>query len=163
MEETVIPINVSIQSLTVAGIVLIICATFYWILFEKAKKPGWAVLVPLYNIFVISKIAKIKVSWIVLAIIAVGTFFVILPKTFYAYVQTFLGMPFIATPEIENYMGVSSVTIIIMMIWLIMLALGLAKRFGQNIMFAFGLLFFSPIFIGIIAFNDKVKYIHEDE
>jgi len=163
MEETVIPINVSIQSLTVAGIVLIICATFYWILFEKAKKPGWAVLVPLYNIFVISKIAKIKVSWIFLAIIAVGTFFVILPKTFYAYAQTFLGMPFIATPEIENYMGVSSVTIIIMMIWLIMLALGLAKRFGQNIMFAFGLLFFSPIFIGIIAFNDKVKYIHEDE
>jgi len=163
MEETVIPINVSIQSLTIAGIVLIICATFYWILFEKAKKPGWAVLVPLYNIFVISKIAKIKVSWIVLAIIAVGTFFVILPKTFSAYAQTFLGMPFIATPEIENYMGVSSVTIIIVMIWLIMLALGLAKIFGQNIMFAFGLLFFSPIFIGIIAFNDKVKYIHEDE
>jgi len=156
-------LSVNVSTLTLAGIVLILCITFYWVLFEKSQKPGWAVLIPLYNIFTISKIAKIKFSWIILTIIAVCTFFALLPKTFSIYTQMLLGSPqIVVTPGVESYMGFSSVALIIIAVWLIMIALGLAKRFGQNIVFALGLLLLSPVFICVLGFNDKIKYSNDE-
>lgn len=37
----------------IIGVFSIIC---YWAIFEKAKKPGWAAVVPLYNSYVLFKI-----------------------------------------------------------------------------------------------------------
>lgn len=40
-----------------------------WKVFEKAGKPGWAAIVPIYNLIVILQIIKRPIWWIVLFII----------------------------------------------------------------------------------------------
>ena len=40
-----------------------------WKLFEKAGKPGWASLVPFYNIFVLNEVARKEIIWFVLALV----------------------------------------------------------------------------------------------
>ncbi|TVQ98154.1 MAG: signal peptidase I [Deltaproteobacteria bacterium] len=43
-----------------------------WKVFVKAGKPGWAVLVPIYNIIVLLEIAGRPIWWIVLFVIPVA-------------------------------------------------------------------------------------------
>lgn len=40
-----------------------------WVVFTKASKPGWACLVPIYNIIVLLEIARKPLWWIVLMLI----------------------------------------------------------------------------------------------
>jgi uncharacterized membrane protein YhaH (DUF805 family) len=49
-----------------------------WKVFEKAGKPGWAALVPIYNFVVLLEIAGKPVWWIVLFFIPVVNFIVII-------------------------------------------------------------------------------------
>jgi len=58
-------IMVSIIS-AVVGIFIIICL---WKIFAKAGKPGWASLVPIYNLVVMLEIVKKPVWWILLLLI----------------------------------------------------------------------------------------------
>ena len=50
-----------------AIIVLMIAA--YWKIFTKAGKPGWAVIIPIYNIIVLLKIIGKPLWWIILLFI----------------------------------------------------------------------------------------------
>lgn len=52
----------SILSLIIA--INILLAVGSWYMFEKAGKPGWAILVPVYNIIVLLEIAKKPTWWI---------------------------------------------------------------------------------------------------
>jgi len=52
----------------ILAMVVLIIASF-WKLFEKAGKPGWAAIVPIYNTIVMIEIAKKPVWWIVLMLI----------------------------------------------------------------------------------------------
>ena len=49
-----------------------------WKLFTKAGKPGWASLVPIYNVIVLLQIAGRPAWWLLLMIIPVVNFFVVL-------------------------------------------------------------------------------------
>jgi hypothetical protein len=40
-----------------------------WKVFEKAGKPGWAAIIPIYNVIVLLEIAKRPVWWLVLLLI----------------------------------------------------------------------------------------------
>lgn len=40
-----------------------------WKLFEKAGKPGWAAIVPFYNMFVLNEVARKEILWFVLTLI----------------------------------------------------------------------------------------------
>ena len=52
----------------VLSIILLIAAS-YWILFKKAGKPGWAAIIPIYNIIVLLEIIKKPGWWFLLMII----------------------------------------------------------------------------------------------
>lgn len=52
-----------------AIIVLLIVAN--WKIYEKAGKPGWASIIPIYNIIVLLEIVKKPLWWIVLLLIPV--------------------------------------------------------------------------------------------
>ena len=56
---------------------LFMIATF-WKLFEKAGQPGWAALIPIYNIFVLLKIAGKPAWWFILFLIPFVNFIVII-------------------------------------------------------------------------------------
>lgn len=44
--------------------VLVIAA--YWKIFEKAKKPGWAAIIPFYNIYTLLKVVNKPGWWLIL-------------------------------------------------------------------------------------------------
>lgn len=94
-----------IVSLVVALIVLI----EDWKIFKKCGKPGWATLVPIYNIWVFLQCAGMP-GW--LSIIPIVNIFAMLIAMF-----------------------------------------KLPKQFGKSGAFGLGILFFSPIFLGILAFG----------
>ena len=50
-----------------ATIILIIAS--YWTLFNKAGKPGWAAIVPVYNIIVMLEIVQKPMWWLVLMLV----------------------------------------------------------------------------------------------
>ena len=56
------------------AITVLIVAGF-WKVFVKAGEPGWAAIVPIYNIFVLLKIAGKPAWWIILMIIPLAVFF----------------------------------------------------------------------------------------
>ncbi len=92
------------------GIVILIAN---WKIFTKAGKPGWAVLIPIYNAYILLEIVGREWWWLIL----------------------------LAIPGIN-------------LIFLIILLFDLAKSFGKDSAFGFGLLFLSPIFIAILGFGD---------
>ena len=53
--------------LTLALVVLIVAA--FWRIFTKAGEPGWAAIIPIYNVIVLLKIAGKPLWWILLLII----------------------------------------------------------------------------------------------
>jgi uncharacterized protein DUF5684 len=48
--------------LVLAAVLLTIAAM--WKVFERAGEPGWAVLVPFYNLYVLTKVAQLSGWWI---------------------------------------------------------------------------------------------------
>ena len=57
------------------GIMLFVIAGF-WKMFTKAGKPGWAVLIPIYNVIVLLQIAGRPGWWFLLLVIPVVNIFV---------------------------------------------------------------------------------------
>lgn len=47
-----------------------------WKMFEKAGKPGWAYIIPIYNVIVLLDIVKRPIWWIVLFLIPVANLIV---------------------------------------------------------------------------------------
>lgn len=56
-------------------IFMIVCM---WKVFEKAGQPGWAVLVPIYNLYVMLQIAKKPGWWILLMLIPLVNFVIMI-------------------------------------------------------------------------------------
>ena len=46
----------------------------YWKIYAKAGKPGWAAIIPIYNIIVLLEIVKRPIWWIVLLFIPIVNF-----------------------------------------------------------------------------------------
>jgi hypothetical protein len=40
-----------------------------WKIFEKAGQPGWAAIVPIYNVYVLTQIAGKEILWFILALV----------------------------------------------------------------------------------------------
>ena len=54
--------------LSAIGIFLIVCQ---WKIYTKAGKPGWACLIPIYNIVVLLEIVRKPIWWLILMLIPV--------------------------------------------------------------------------------------------
>ena len=51
--------------------VAVVCVAAFWKVFTKAGEPGWAAIIPIYNIFVMLKIVGRPAWWIILMIIPI--------------------------------------------------------------------------------------------
>jgi hypothetical protein len=58
----VLVIQLAVVILTIAGL---------WKVFEKAGQPGWAAIVPVYNLFILCKLAGKPAWWVVLFLVPV--------------------------------------------------------------------------------------------
>lgn len=59
------------MGLVVALIVFVVVLAGMWKVFAKAGQPGWAVLIPIYNVIVLLQIAGRPLWWFVLMIIPI--------------------------------------------------------------------------------------------
>ena len=57
------------------AVFMIVCR---WKLYSKAGKPGWACIVPIYNIIVLLEIVKKPIWWIILLMIPIVNFVVLI-------------------------------------------------------------------------------------
>ncbi|MGV6860850.1 MAG: DUF5684 domain-containing protein [Putridiphycobacter sp.] len=62
MEIVILIVYVAILVVVIAGV---------WKTFEKAGQPGWAAIVPIYNIYVMTQIAKKPGWWLVLFLVPI--------------------------------------------------------------------------------------------
>ena len=98
--------------------ILIICIVSVWKVFTKAGKPGWASIVPIYNIIVFLEIAEKPVWWFILFFIPfLGLIWAILALVSFVerfgkgagYVIGMLFLPFIFWPMLAfgdaKYLG----------------------------------------------------------
>ena len=85
-----------------------------WKTFTKAGEPGWAAIVPIYNIIVLLKIAGKPLWWVVLFLI----------------------------PLVNFVIG-------------ILVALGVAEKFGKGAGFGIGLALLPFIFYPVLGFGDS--------
>jgi len=56
--------------------VMVVAIASLWVLFQKAGKPGWAAIVPIYNTIVMLEIAGKPIWWIILLFIPLVNFIV---------------------------------------------------------------------------------------
>ncbi len=89
-------------------LVFIVCTIAgYWKTFEKAGQPGWGCIIPVYNIYLMTKIAQKPAWWTIMCFIPVVNFvFIIMllsaiAQRFGKGIGFFIGMlllPFIFIP-----------------------------------------------------------------
>ena len=60
----------------VYGLIAILSIVAFWKLFTKAGKPGWAAIVPIYNLIVLLEIAGKPTWWIILMLIPFVNFII---------------------------------------------------------------------------------------
>ncbi len=58
--------------------VLLIILISMWKIFEKAGKPGWAAIIPIYNVIVMLEIAGKPLWWFILMLIPIVNFVVLI-------------------------------------------------------------------------------------
>ena len=66
-----------IISLIYLGIIVLMLASM-WKIYTKAGKPGWACLIPIYNLVVLLEITKKPLWWIILLLIPFVNFVVLI-------------------------------------------------------------------------------------
>lgn len=129
-------------------IVFILMIVAMWKIYVKAGAPGWGVLVPIYNVYLLFKIAwKTKMYWIMLACM-------LLPGLLSGFMVGMDGNEVLAVilPLLMMACAIASIVIGIIN------TVKLAKAFGKGGGFAVGLIFLSIIFYCILAFG-KAQYI----
>lgn len=52
-----------------------------WMIFTKAGKPGWAAIVPIYNLYVLMEIAEKPMLWFILALVPCVNIFIMIMTT----------------------------------------------------------------------------------
>lgn len=97
-----------------------------WIIFTKAGQPGWAILIPVFNLLVMLRVAGKPWWWIFI----------------------FLAFPVFLIPILGQI-----VYPIVILVFMIMMFHGISKNFGQGAGFTVGLIFLGTIFRAILAFG----------
>lgn len=115
----------------------ILLAVANWKIFKKAGKPGWASLIPFYNVYVMSEIS-----------FGSAIYFIGMAIT---WVLSFIG-------NISGILFLTSIAIIAQLVLFIIYCVKLSKAFQKGGGFAVGLIFLPVIFFPILGF-DSSKYI----
>lgn len=122
---------------------------FFWLIFNKAGEKGWKALIPIYNIIILMKISGISSSMFkVFKYFAIFLIFVSLILFFTNAMSFVESMLFFAVFALYSFFFLLYIDVTV----------NLSYSFGHGFLFAIGLLFLTPLFLGILAL-DSSKYI----
>ena len=68
-------------------LITLILIISYWKIFEKAGKPGWAAIIPIYNLVVLFEVAKAPLWLLILVLVPILNFITALPVFVYIAVK----------------------------------------------------------------------------
>ena len=131
-------------AMVIGFIVVVILVVTNWRIYTKAGQPGWASIVPIYNLFVMMDIIRKPRSWAVI-ILALGVFGSMLTAM----------QPAAGSDQDPNLI-ISLIQIVVSFVsiyYSVRLLRELARVFGQGVGFTLGLLFLPFIFYPILAFG----------
>ncbi len=119
--KTEIPFIFIILIISVVAVIFLLTIIGQWKTFKKAKQPGWASLVPFYNIVVMLKIISLPASRLIICLIPIINFYMLfmipikIAKSFNKSAGFGLGLlflPFIYFPILgfgkSEYMGINN-------------------------------------------------------
>ena len=129
--------------LSMALSILVIVAE--WKLFTKAGEAGWKSLIPIYNCYILFKIAKNEGFGKMLGATILGALLYCIG----------LGMILAGSSFGVIIFIVGAAAFIFALVIQFKMYADLSLRFGKEKVFAWGLLFLSPIFICILAFDSS--------
>lgn len=128
----------------VGTMISILTMIAYWKVLTKVNEAGWKSLIPIYNVYIMFKVAKND------------GFFKYLGSLIGGVVLIMIASASTSIPEV--IIGILGITAFILYIYtfiiLYKMYADLAERFGKERIFALGLLFLAPIFMMILAFGD---------
>ena len=138
----------SIYSITSDIVVLVLAIVFLWKIFEKAGEKGWEALIPVYNTYILFKIAwKEKYFWIL---------------CLFVFTMFFGALLMGINPSNLVLGGFGDIIIIGSCVGMLVIYFSLLSKicnsFNKGGLFMVGLIFLNIIFLGILAF-DKSKYV----
>ena len=137
MAEMMGMVIVIMAILFLVGIFVMVCL---WIIYSKAKQPGWAILIPIYNLIVLLKIVGRPVSWLA-----------------WVFQVIFFEFLFIFSQNIITLL-LFVLSIITALVFNVIITNGLSKSFGKDAGFTVGLIFLPFVFYPLLAFG-KAEYI----
>lgn len=130
-----------------------------WKIFEKANEPGWKSIIPIYNVYIMFKIVKMKSwFWWLLGISVIGYVVAMVNNSTYFYSMTGIEAETINFNSVPVAILIVSLIEVIAYIWAgIMYAYRMSKVFGHGIGYTLGLIFLPNIFQLILGFGSS-KY-----
>jgi hypothetical protein len=81
-------ISMSLVALATYSVFMLVFVASIWTVFKKAGRPGWACIIPIYNVFVLLQVARRPAWWLLMFLIpCVGVPFYII--TFFDIAKAF--------------------------------------------------------------------------
>jgi hypothetical protein len=128
-------------------VIAVVMVASMWRIFTKAGKPGWAAIIPYYNLYVLIQISKRPVWLVILFIptITIGLLSAVLnPLTLLVFMLQY-PLLMVAKPVFD----------IAALVAYIFVANGLAKAFGKGTLDTFGFVVLAPIWYPMYAFGSE--------
>lgn len=136
-----------------------------WMIYEKLDIAGWKCLIPIYSLYVLFKrIYNVAAFWVCCAacvVLCIGTGWI--ACTAVGGVLSAFNLP-----EVFGGITLANVLIpiiliiaasIVLVVYSIIEYVKLSQAFGMGGAFAVGLIFLTPIFLGILAFDTRMQAI----
>ena|GEM_PF-1412709 len=152
MKNALLTHNIGGEILALFAVLIIWSIIICWKMFRKANQPGWAVLIPFYDVFVMNNVAKMSHVWTVVVTFCAFILTFSIPQA-----QTSITTPFALSIALTLSIP-AFVAVFAFILWDIILSINLAKCFNQSGWFALGIFVLPVVFIAIIAFNKNIHY-----
>ena len=138
----------------ISAVISIITIVGEWKTFTKAGKPGWAAIIPIYNMWVLYEIGGIKPVFCLFTV--AGGFLTGFGNTMNLMGQSSGNSIMVLVGLFANLISIAcSIT---GLVFTIMCSLNIAKYFKKSAAFGIGLAFLSFVFYPILGFGKTDKY-----
>lgn len=143
----------TVSSIT-ASLYGILTIVGFWILFESKGEKGWKAIIPIYSTYIAYKLFYKKSKFWTIFICWILFFFAIM-------YLAFLGL--IAQRSLSDVMGIAGlislavifITLLTILVISILFDISICKKYNMGVLFTLGMIFFSPIFLCILAYEVK--------
>ncbi|MDO4939638.1 MAG: DUF5684 domain-containing protein [Lachnospiraceae bacterium] len=148
------------------SVFVIVCM---WMIYEKLDLDGWKCLIPFYNSYVLCK----RIYKVSAFVVCLAASIIIFAATAWLTVLAIGGL--IRTYGISEFMGgltvanilipviLITICVIILLVYTVIIYVKLAQAFGKSGAFVIGLIFITPVFLGILALDSGIKAVEPEE